>query len=104
MTRPWTRQRLPVAIALAVVATVISLLSAATTRDGVALSVSFVLAIACLTALTESGFKTSHPVVWRAALTLLGVDVALFITFILSSNSATNNNLATGAAMSIVLL
>jgi branched-chain amino acid transport system permease protein len=104
MTRPWTRQRLPVAIALAVVATVISLLSAATTRDGVALSVSIVLAIACLTALTESGFKTSHPVVWRAALTLLGVDVALFITFILSSNSATNNNLATGAAMSIVLL
>jgi branched-chain amino acid transport system permease protein len=104
MTRPWTRQRLPIAIALAIVSIVISMLSAATTRDGVALSVSLVLAIACLTALTESGFKANHPVVWRAALALLGVDVALFITFVLSSNSATNNNLATGAAMSIVLL
>jgi branched-chain amino acid transport system permease protein len=38
----------------------------------------------------------------RAALTLLGLDVAIFITFFL--NSSTNFNLATGAAMSIVLL
>jgi branched-chain amino acid transport system permease protein len=104
MTRTWTRQRTPIAIALAVVATVISLVSATTTRDGVAFSVAFDLAIACLTALTRTGFKMTHPVVARAALTLLGVDVALFITFILSSDSTTNNNLATGAAMSIVLL
>jgi branched-chain amino acid transport system permease protein len=104
MTHTWTRQRLPIALALAIVATVISLVSASTTRDGVAFSVAGDLAIACLTALTTAGFKVSHPVVWRAALTFLGVDVTLFITFILSSNSATNNNLATGAAMSIVLL
>jgi branched-chain amino acid transport system permease protein len=104
MTRVWTRQRMPIAIAIAIVAIVISMLSAATTRDGVALSVALVLAVACLAALTQPGFKLSHPVVWRAGLTLLGVDVALFITFILSSNSTTNNNLATGAAMSIVLL
>jgi branched-chain amino acid transport system permease protein len=94
----------PIAIAIAVVATAISLLSATTTRDGLAFGVAVDLAIACVTALTQPGFRTGHPVVTRAALTLLGVDVALFITFLLSSNSTTNNNLATGAAMSIVLL
>ena len=102
MTTPWTRQRVPLAVALAIVAIVTSLLSAETTRDGVAYSVAFVVAIACLTALTQSGFKASHPVVTRAALTLLGLDVAIFITFFLGSSA--NFNLGTGAAMSIVLL
>jgi branched-chain amino acid transport system permease protein len=97
-----TRQRVPIAIALAVVATVLSLVSASSTRDGAAYSIAFVVAIACLTALTQSGFKASHPVVTRAALTVLGLDVAIFITFFLGSSA--NFNLATGAAMSIVLL
>jgi branched-chain amino acid transport system permease protein len=97
-----TRQRIPLAVALAVVATVISLLSASSTRDGVAFALAVDLAIACLSALTLSGFKASHPVVSRAALTLFGLDVAIFITFFLSSSA--NFNLATGAAMSIVLL
>ncbi|MGB8196875.1 MAG: branched-chain amino acid ABC transporter permease [Acidimicrobiales bacterium] len=99
-----TRQRVPAAIALAIVATVISLLSTPTSRDGVAYSLVAIVAIACLSVLTLPGFNVSHPVVSRAALTLLGVDVTLFITFLLSSNTTTNNNLATGAAMSIVLL
>jgi branched-chain amino acid transport system permease protein len=98
----WTRQRVPLAVALAIVATVISLVSAESTRDGVAYSVAFVAAIACLAALTQTGFKASHPVASRAALTLLGLDVAIFITFFLGSSA--NFNLATGAAMSIVLL
>jgi branched-chain amino acid transport system permease protein len=98
----WTRQRVPLAFALAVVATILSLVSASSTRDGVAYSLAFVVAIACLTALTQSGFKVSHPVATRAALTMLGLDVAIFITFFLSSSA--NFNLATGAAMSIVLL
>jgi branched-chain amino acid transport system permease protein len=98
----WTRQRVPLAVALAIVATVISLVSAESTRDGVAYSVAFVVAIACLAALTQTGFKASHPVASRAALTLLGLDVAIFITFFLGSSA--NFNLATGAAMSIVLL
>src|SRR5580692_51517 len=97
-----TRQRVPIAISLAVVATVLSLVSASSTRDGAAYSIAFVVAIACLTALTQSGFKASHPVVTRAALTVLGLDVAIFITFFLGSSA--NFNLATGAAMSIVLL
>jgi branched-chain amino acid transport system permease protein len=98
----WTRQRVPLAFALAVVATILSLVSASSTRDGVAYSLAFVVAIACLTALTQSGFKVSHPVATRAALTMLGLDIAIFITFFLSSSA--NFNLATGAAMSIVLL
>ena len=102
MTRTWTRQRVPIAIALAIIATVISMLSVPRTRDGVALSVAFDLAIACLSALTQAGFKVNHPVVTRTALTLLGLDVAIVITFFLPSSA--NFNLATGAAMSIVLL
>jgi len=76
--------------------------SATTTREGVALSIAIDLAIACVTTLSQPDLKSSHPVVSRAALTLLGLDVAIFITFFL--NSSTNFNLATGAAMSIVLL
>jgi branched-chain amino acid transport system permease protein len=97
-----TQRRIPIAIAIAVVATLIAVLSATTLREGVALSIAFDLAIACLTTLFVPGFKTSHPVVWRAALTLIALDVAIFITFFL--NSSANFNLGTGAAMSIVLL
>jgi branched-chain amino acid transport system permease protein len=98
----WTRQRVPIAIGVAIVATVISFVSAGASRQGVALSVALVAAVACLTALTQTGLRMSHPVVSRAALTVLGLDVAIFITFFL--NSSANFNLATGAAMSIVLL
>jgi branched-chain amino acid transport system permease protein len=97
-----TRLRITIALAVAVVATVAATVSAAKTREGIALSIAFDVAIASLTALTQTGFKLRHPVVSRAALTLLGVDVAIFITFFL--NSSTNFDLATGAAMSIVLL
>jgi branched-chain amino acid transport system permease protein len=102
MTLTSFRQRVPIAIAIAIVATVLSFVTASTVRDGVAFSVAVDVAIACLTALTRTGFRQSHPVLARAALTLLGLDVAIFITFFLSSSA--NFNLATGAAMSIVLL
>ncbi|MGD0692941.1 MAG: branched-chain amino acid ABC transporter permease [Acidimicrobiales bacterium] len=101
MNLAWTRRRTPIAVALALVTTV-AILNVATPRRGIALSLSIDVAIACLVALSLSSFRTSHPVVSRAALTLLGLDVALFITFFLGSS--TNFNLATGASMSIVLL
>ncbi len=104
MNRTWARRPVPIVIGIAVVATVMSLVTASTTRDGVALSVAIDLAIASLIALTWSDFKSSHPVVFRAALTLLVLDAALVITSVLSSDTSANNNLATGAAMSIVLL
>jgi branched-chain amino acid transport system permease protein len=97
-----SRQRWPIAIGAAVVATVIALVGATTARDGVAISIAIDLALVCLTALTQNGFKASHPVVTRAALTLLGLDVAIVITRFLSSSA--NFNLGTGAAMSVVLL
>ena len=95
-------RRVPVAIAVAIVVTVVALLAARTTREGIALGVALDLAIACGTVRSVSGFKSGHPVLARAALTLLGLDIALSLTFFLSSS--TNFNLATGAAMSIVLL
>ena len=101
MNLVWTR-RVPIAFGVAVVATVISLVSIGASRQGVALSAAFVVAIACLTMLTQASFRLNHPVVTRAALTVLGLDIAIFITSFL--NSSANFNLATGAAMSIVLL
>jgi branched-chain amino acid transport system permease protein len=95
MKRDWTRRRAPLALAVAVVVSVVAVVSATTTREGVALSIAIDLAIACVTTLSLPDLKSSHPVVSRAALTLLGLDVAIFITFFLNS---------TGAAMSIVLL
>jgi branched-chain amino acid transport system permease protein len=95
-------RRVPIAVGVAVVATIVALLSATTARDGVALGVAFDLALACATILSWPGNRSNHPVMARAALTLLGLDVTIFITFFL--DSSTNFNLATGAAMSIVLL
>ncbi|HEY5439351.1 MAG TPA: branched-chain amino acid ABC transporter permease [Acidimicrobiales bacterium] len=95
-------RRVPTAIAVAIVVTIITLATASTTRDGIALSVAIDLAIACAFAMRVPGLKTGHPVVARAVLTLLGLDAAIVLTFFLSSS--TNFNLATGAAMSIVLL
>lgn len=97
-----TRLRTPIAIGVIVVATVITLVSATTLRDGFALSVAIDLAIAGATVLSLPRITSSHPVLARAALTLLGIDVAIFITCF--RDSSTNFNLATGAAMSIVLL
>jgi branched-chain amino acid transport system permease protein len=98
------RPRVPsaIAIAAAVVVTIVALVAASTTREGIALSIAFDLAVACGIAMSVPGLKLDHPVVSRAALTLLALDVAIFLTFFFSSN--TNFNLATGAAMSIVLL
>ena len=95
-------RRVPTAIAFAIVVTIVALVTASTTRDGIALGVAIDLAIACAFAMRVPGLKTGHPVVARAVLTLLGLDVAIFLTFFFSSS--TNFNLATGAAMSIVLL
>jgi len=97
-----TSRRVALALGVGVVATVSALVGTSTLRDGVALSLAFDLAFACGTFLSLPGFKWSHPVVFRAALTLLGLDVAIVTTRFLGSS--TNFNLSTGAAMSIVLL
>jgi branched-chain amino acid transport system permease protein len=85
-----------------IVAIVASLLGASSARAGVAIGLLLALLIAVTSILATRGIRVSHPVVARAALTLLVVDVALFATYFLSAT--TNFNLATGAAMAIVLL
>ena len=74
----------------------------ASTRVGVALSVFLTVLATGASILTAPGMRSSHPVVARAALTVAAIDVVLFATYFFSAN--TNTNLATGAAMSIVLL
>ena len=74
----------------------------ASTRVGVALSVFLTVLATCASILTAPGMRSLHPVVARAALTVAAIDVVLFATYFFSAT--TNTNLATGAAMSIVLL
>lgn len=71
-------------------------------RVGVALSLFIALLEVGLAVMTSPGLRSRHPVVARAALTVTAVDVVLFATYFFPAN--TNTNLATGAAMSIVLL
>jgi branched-chain amino acid transport system permease protein len=87
---------------LILIGVVVSVLSASSARDGVALSVAIAIAIVCLATLTTSGLPSAHPVLARVALTVLVVDAALFATYFFSA--ITNFNLAIGAAMSITLL
>jgi branched-chain amino acid transport system permease protein len=85
-----------------VVASVVAFLITPSARDGVALALALDVAALCLATLTFPGIRVHHPVVARAALSLLGVVFVLVLSFFLPS--ASDFNLATGAAMSIVLL
>ncbi|HVA52364.1 MAG TPA: branched-chain amino acid ABC transporter permease [Acidimicrobiales bacterium] len=87
---------------LIVVAVMITSLVASSVRDGVAVGVALALAIAGGATLTTAGLREAHPVLARATLTVVVLDVALFATYFFSS--VTNFNLAIGAAMSITLL
>jgi branched-chain amino acid transport system permease protein len=94
--------RVTLSAGLIALAVLVTMVAAASARDAVAISVTLALAIAGVATLTTPGLRVTHPVVLRSALTLVVVDVTLFSTYFLSAT--TNFNLATGAAMSIVLL
>src|ERR1035441_8495498 len=96
------RQRLAVTAGLGVVAVAITALTASSVREGVALGVALAVAITGVATLTIAGLREAHPVLARAALTVVVLDASLFATYFFSS--ITNFNLAIGAAMSIVLL
>jgi branched-chain amino acid transport system permease protein len=81
---------------------VLTFVSASTTRDAVALSVAFAVAILSLSILSVRGIRVTHPVLARAATCFLVVDVLVIATYFFPS--FTNYNLAIGAAMAIVLL
>jgi branched-chain amino acid transport system permease protein len=100
----WTRlkRREVLSTILIVVAVAITSLTTSSVRDGVAIGVTVAVAIIGITTLTASGLRATHPVLARAALTVVVLDVSLFATYFFSA--VTNFNLAIGGAMSIVLL
>jgi branched-chain amino acid transport system permease protein len=96
------RRRVAVTVGLLVVPVVVTALTASSVRDGVALGLALAVAITGVATLTIAGLREAHPVLARAALTVVVLDASLFATYFFSS--ITNFNLAIGAAMSIVLL
>jgi branched-chain amino acid transport system permease protein len=96
------RRRLVATTAAMVLAVALAALIASKQRNVIATSLALVIAVAGISVLTSGRLRQSHPVIARAALTVVAVDAALFATFFFSS--ITNFNLAIGAAMSIVLL
>ncbi|MGH3733463.1 MAG: branched-chain amino acid ABC transporter permease [Acidimicrobiales bacterium] len=96
------RLRLTLTPGLIAIASVITLIAAPTLREGVAIAIAIALALAGVATLSITTLHSSHPVVARAVITVVLLDVALFATFFFSE--PTNFNLATGAAMAIVLL
>ncbi len=96
------QRRWSLAVGLIVLAIIFAFLATPSSRDGVALSLVLAVGVAGVATLTQPGLRLRHPVVARAVLTVIVLDVTFFVTFFF--DSSTNFNLATGAAMSIVLL
>ncbi|NNN01038.1 MAG: branched-chain amino acid ABC transporter permease [Acidimicrobiaceae bacterium] len=96
------RGRSLVTSALVVLAVAAALVVASSTSSRVVLSLMAVVFVLSVSISRIPELTQSHPVVKRAALTVALVDVSLLGTYFFSAT--TNFNLATGAAMSIVLL
>jgi branched-chain amino acid transport system permease protein len=96
------RSRWGVTAMLVAVDVVATFFATSTTRDAVAFSVALAIAIICLSIMSVRNVRVIHPVVARAATTLVIVDVLVIATYFFPS--FTNYNLAIGAAMAIVLL
>src|SRR5579872_1794202 len=99
--RAWST-RLGVTGIVAALAVVVSVVSLANVRDAVAMSLASVVVVSGLATITTPGLRRTHPVIVRAAMSVTAVVAALTATFYFSAT--TNYNLATGAAMSIVLV
>ncbi len=94
--------RLGVAAGVAALGVIISFLVLASARDAVAMSLATLVVVAGVATITTPGLRATHPVIARAAMSTTAVVVALAATFYFSAT--TDYNLATGAAMSIVLV
>ena len=97
-----SNQRVVAGTALGVAAVLASILGVGTARAATAFSIASVVLVACATVLSSSEFRRNHPVAARAAISLLAVDVSIVMTAFFSAT--VDDNLAIGAAMSIVLL
>lgn len=97
-----SRIRLAVAAAVVVLVAAVSFSAVANVRDAVALSLVVLVVAAGVLVVADAPTRRAHPVVTRAALTTTAVVVMLTLTFFFSA--PTNFDLATGAAMSVVLV
>lgn len=95
-------QRVVAGTAVGVAAVLASWFGVGTARAATALSIAAVVLVVGLVLVSSSEFRRDHPVIARAAISLVAVDVSLVVTGFFSST--VNSNLAIGAAMSIVLL
>ena len=95
-------QRVVAGTAVGVAAVLASWLGVGTARAATGLSVAAVILVAGVTLISSSELRRDHPVVARAAISVVAVDVSLVVTGFFSST--VDSNLAIGAAMSIVLL
>ncbi len=95
-------QRVVGATAVGVAAVLASWLGVGTARAATGLSVAAVILVAGLSVISSAELRRNHPVVARAAISVVAVDVSLVVTGFFSST--VDSNLAIGAAMSIVLL
>jgi branched-chain amino acid transport system permease protein len=96
------RRQVGLTLGLVVIAVVLSMLFATRGHSGLVISITASLFILSVSVIRTPGLREEHPVLSRAALSVALVEASLVATFFLSST--TNFNLATGAAMSIVLL
>jgi branched-chain amino acid transport system permease protein len=96
------RSRLGVGLGLTVVAVVIAAVLSSSTRLAVALGLGVAVLGVGATLTSVVAVRRDHPVVTRALISVVIVDLAILLTFRVSATS--NSNVAIGAAMSIVLL
>lgn len=81
---------------------VLSAAVASSARTSLAFDVVWVVLVAGVAFLSSREQRVAHPVLARAALSLVVVDTALYLTYFFSA--PVNTNVAIGAAMAIVLL
>jgi len=96
------RRQFGLTLLLVVVTVVLSMLLATRGHSGLVLAATASIFIVSVSVLRTPGLRERHPVVSRAALTVSVIDASLVATYFFSAT--TNFDLATGAAMSIVLL
>jgi branched-chain amino acid transport system permease protein len=102
MTMNALRRQMVLTAGLVAVAIIASILVTSRAQSGLVLAVTTSLLVISVLVMRMPRLRQDHPVVSRAALSIALVDASLIATYFFSAT--TNFDLATGAAMSIVLL
>ncbi len=94
--------RLSVGLSVTAVVAVIVVVLSSSTRLAVALALGVAVLGVGATFVSLTAVRRDHPVATRALISVIVIDLAIFLTFRVSATS--NSNVAIGAAMAIVLL